>query len=123
MHSPKGYLQKFELEMPFRCDLDILDFLVSRRTPTYSMLSKKCWILFVLEITKILSSKESFGIGKFYNQIFYKNIKTTAGLDCFKPVLQLIEPRSEEHTSELQSRENLVCRLLLEKKNGLSAMP
>src|SRR5690606_41572465 len=24
-------------------------------------------------------------------------------------------PRSEEHTSELQSRENLVCRLLLEK--------
>src|SRR5436309_4503209 len=27
--------------------------------------------------------------------------------------------RSEEHTSELQSRENLVCRLLLEKKNYL----
>src|SRR5690606_42121934 len=27
------------------------------------------------------------------------------------------EYRSEEHTSELQSRENLVCRLLLEKKN------
>src|SRR5690606_556790 len=29
----------------------------------------------------------------------------------------LSEDRSEEHTSELQSRENLVCRLLLEKKN------
>src|SRR5690606_39463584 len=28
--------------------------------------------------------------------------------------------RSEEHTSELQSRENLVCRLLLEKKNDES---
>src|SRR5690606_41320881 len=27
------------------------------------------------------------------------------------------EKRSEEHTSELQSRENLVCRLLLVKKN------
>src|SRR5690606_42037128 len=27
--------------------------------------------------------------------------------------------RSEEHTSELQSRENLVCRLLLEKKKSL----
>src|SRR5690606_41311666 len=27
-----------------------------------------------------------------------------------------VELRSEEHTSELQSRENLVCRLLLEKK-------
>src|SRR5690606_41047830 len=29
------------------------------------------------------------------------------------------QSRSEEHTSELQSRENLVCRLLLEKKNNL----
>src|SRR5690606_41474311 len=28
----------------------------------------------------------------------------------------IIDKRSEEHTSELQSRENLVCRLLLEKK-------
>src|SRR5690606_40320706 len=28
--------------------------------------------------------------------------------------------RSEEHTSELQSRENLVCRLLLEKKKRFS---
>src|SRR5436309_8827877 len=27
-----------------------------------------------------------------------------------------VRVRSEEHTSELQSRENLVCRLLLEKK-------
>src|SRR3712207_7972781 len=29
-------------------------------------------------------------------------------------------PRSEEHTSELQSRQYLVCRLLLEKKKGHS---
>src|SRR2546430_7540620 len=28
----------------------------------------------------------------------------------------LLESRSEEHTSELQSQSNLVCRLLLEKK-------
>src|SRR2546430_11439404 len=28
----------------------------------------------------------------------------------------LVESRSEEHTSELQSQSNLVCRLLLEKK-------
>src|SRR5690606_39872802 len=31
--------------------------------------------------------------------------------------------RSEEHTSELQSRENLVCRLLLEKKNKTNQTP
>src|SRR5438132_10740253 len=29
-------------------------------------------------------------------------------------------PRSEEHTSELQSHSDLVCRLLLEKKNAFS---
>src|SRR5436309_11325262 len=29
-----------------------------------------------------------------------------------------VEARSEEHTSELQSRENIVCRLLLEKKKN-----
>src|SRR2546427_5289023 len=31
------------------------------------------------------------------------------------------KPRSEEHTSELQSQSNLVCRLLLEKKKQLFA--
>src|SRR5690606_41941042 len=31
--------------------------------------------------------------------------------------------RSEEHTSELQSRENLVCRLLLEKKKKNKSRP
>src|SRR2546422_6296644 len=33
----------------------------------------------------------------------------------------LAEDRSEEHTSELQSRLHLVCRLLLEKKKHLQA--
>src|SRR5207253_11504994 len=32
--------------------------------------------------------------------------------------VQRAAARSEEHTSELQSRGHLVCRLLLEKKNG-----
>src|SRR3712207_8702956 len=31
-----------------------------------------------------------------------------------------LEVRSEEHTSELQSRQYLVCRLLLEKKKNIS---
>src|SRR5690242_20849237 len=31
--------------------------------------------------------------------------------------------RSEEHTSELQSHVNLVCRLLLEKKNSIPIIP
>src|SRR5690606_39562941 len=43
-------------------------------------------------------------------------VRLVAGVDLFRIGEALIE-RSEEHTSELQSRENLVCRLLLEKKN------
>src|SRR5439155_19339421 len=35
---------------------------------------------------------------------------------CVSIVLQVLLARSEEHTSELQSRGHLVCRLLLEKK-------
>src|SRR5690606_39799262 len=47
--------------------------------------------------------------------------KTSARTSRSLPVIgPTAEPRrlrrSEEHTSELQSRENLVCRLLLEKK-------
>src|SRR3989442_10274415 len=38
--------------------------------------------------------------------------------DCSHLVHDRYEKRSEEHTSELQSRPHLVCRLLLEKKNN-----
>src|SRR2546430_11144665 len=39
---------------------------------------------------------------------------------CWNPRLR---KRSEEHTSELQSQSNLVCRLLLEKKKKQSRTP
>src|SRR2546430_16618452 len=43
----------------------------------------------------------------------------TAGSEEIKSVLILsVTGRSEEHTSELQSQSNLVCRLLLEKKKS-----
>src|SRR5260370_30300562 len=38
------------------------------------------------------------------------------------PYLSANKPRSEEHTSELQSHLNLVCRLLLEKKKKKLAL-
>src|SRR2546427_9641313 len=49
----------------------------------------------------------------------------TASDSRFKNLGELVawakaNPRSEEHTSELQSQSNLVCRLLLEKKNKTS---
>src|SRR5690554_7011730 len=36
-----------------------------------------------------------------------------------RQLIQMYNPRSEEHTSELQSRPHLVCRLLLEKKKNI----
>src|SRR5690606_41647656 len=44
-------------------------------------------------------------------------ITSVGAFDVLRGLLEgLVSQRSEEHTSELQSRENLVCRLLLEKK-------
>src|SRR3712207_7817528 len=49
-----------------------------------------------------------------------EELKADAGdhgdADEARPTLGSAEARSEEHTSELQSRQYLVCRLLLEKK-------
>src|SRR5688572_31307185 len=59
-----------------------------------------------------------------------KNYESCLGLVCFKEanndgrydkVLKAAD-RSEEHTSELQSQSNLVCRLLLEKKKKINTM-
>src|SRR3712207_7345816 len=47
----------------------------------------------------------------------HRDVGPHAGRCGHQPyVLDAVVPRSEEHTSELQSRQYLVCRLLLEKK-------
>src|SRR2546427_6786074 len=45
-------------------------------------------------------------------------------IDCSDRLIQKPDEylRSEEHTSELQSQSNLVCRLLLEKKKKINAL-
>src|SRR5256885_3582135 len=53
-------------------------------------------------------------------QLDYADYFTAQGLDAARFTSDMANParqRSEEHTSELQSPCNLVCRLLLEKKN------
>src|SRR5437016_8065453 len=42
----------------------------------------------------------------------------SSSLDNFAGAVPPLDSRSEEHTSELQSLTNLVCRLLLEKKKN-----
>src|SRR3712207_6896512 len=43
--------------------------------------------------------------------------------ELLPPMIYSIVLRSEEHTSELQSRQYLVCRLLLEKKKPITPAP
>src|SRR3712207_6848971 len=56
-------------------------------------------------------------VGDYLQRVAYFEVAVL--VDREHPVL-LCEPRSEEHTSELQSRQYLVCRLLLEKKKDCS---
>src|SRR2546422_1538511 len=56
-----------------------------------------------------------------YTTLFRSHVARQGEGDVQRPLVQLgqelrPETRSEEHTSELQSRLHLVCRLLLEKK-------
>src|SRR3712207_7236697 len=46
-----------------------------------------------------------------------KSLRRLGGAGIHPNACLLFSERSEEHTSELQSRQYLVCRLLLEKKN------
>src|SRR5690606_40903327 len=50
-----------------------------------------------------------------YKTFTEKTVTDKITKSVYTETIEKIE-RSEEHTSELQSRENLVCRLLLEKK-------
>src|SRR5256885_182601 len=53
---------------------------------------------------------------------FWRICRCGAGRYRARKTRRGITPRSEEHTSELQSPCNLVCRLLLEKKKNLSQL-
>src|SRR2546428_8592765 len=61
-----------------------------------------------------------------YTTLFRSQSVTCAGFTAFLEQFEgglgrfLDDPRSEEHTSELQSRSDLVCRLLLEKKKKIN---
>src|SRR5258706_8611994 len=56
--------------------------------------------------------------GQIAASIFLQQF-TRAGITLHVVSMDLVEARSEEHTSELQSLTNLVCRLLLEKKKKI----
>src|SRR5690625_5533388 len=57
-----------------------------------------------------------FGRGRFGSFRLRVPMIVNPKPDCNIVKMDSVLPRSEEHTSELQSRGHLVCRLLLEKK-------
>src|SRR5690606_41027249 len=69
----------------------------------------------------VIPVRDQNGICILEQDEFIRPDTTLEGLAKLKPSFQMMGEmgfdavRSEEHTSELQSRENLVCRLLLEK--------
>src|SRR5690606_42122201 len=67
------------------------------------------WSLQLLQMTIRVARSQSLTV-----QMPTHAYSSTRTVDLLLPGRSLA--RSEEHTSELQSRENLVCRLLLEKK-------
>src|SRR5690606_39474811 len=81
-----------------------------------------CFIdLFFYEMNKNLTSFSRFdAIVTFFHRFDFKMIfenRTVFTRTSTKRRKWIVKLRSEEHTSELQSRENLVCRLLLETQN------
>src|SRR3712207_7199129 len=54
------------------------------------------------------------------NRVPVKMVIASYSITAEREARQDVTLRSEEHTSELQSRQYLVCRLLLEKKNKVT---
>src|SRR5260370_11444175 len=89
--------------LPWNC---CLSFPGDRGMGHESLLTSYLFLTSLLCLTRPLAGKDSRGIFTRYHLPFPKTAAKMAAL----------RNRSEEHTSELQSHLNLVCRLLLEKK-------
>src|SRR5260370_24079949 len=86
----------------------------------YTTLFRSSWTR-TTQKEHFMQATVSGALKTFFNDATYPIIFTGAGVSVRTGLptwKQLIEPRSEEHTSELQSHLNLVCRLLLEKKKN-----
>src|SRR3712207_7185191 len=83
----------------------------------YTTLFRSASAIFAISTAFTLLSSQPFLI---FNVTGFLDFLTTDFNTCSASLGFFIraDPRSEEHTSELQSRQYLVCRLLLEKKKN-----
>src|SRR3712207_7753527 len=63
-----------------------------------------------------LDQASADGVPRQLDAVAHSQLLEDIGPVTFHGLLADVQQRSEEHTSELQSRQYLVCRLLLEKK-------
>src|SRR5690606_41819370 len=102
----------------FYCSGDVRDLLSfpTRRSSDLAV-TGHCFDLLIRRSSLCHASRSSLSMtmcGAMWKSGF---ITFSTELAAYSFVWIFVSPlRSEEHTSELQSRENLVCRLLLEKK-------
>src|SRR5690606_42152425 len=104
-------------------------FLIARRTPIFTIFpyttlfrSEADSLAFLSLLNdETVANNYGFTQDNFFSMFIpntyqiYWNTNPTEIIDRFsKEYAKFWSPRSEEHTFELQSRENLVCRLLLE---------
>src|SRR3712207_7157357 len=77
----------------------------------YTTLFRSPYREIIPRLKDLIDLCKSIDIPVFYTEA----VREASGIDLLTRIHTLL-PRSEEHTSELQSRQYLVCRLLLEKK-------
>src|SRR5699024_12789737 len=98
----------------WRCSLEGGGYAVDLRSfPTRrsSDLARDIWGFPLVEVLEIL--------GNHFERKVVIPLQGQHQSDAFNVLRRKLAIRSEEHTSELQSRFDLVCRLLLEKKNEM----
>src|SRR5438445_6903365 len=81
----------------------------------FSMLSSVTYLLFILMLRRPPRST-LFPYTTLFRSHLARPANASLPLPAFRRSAKCRKRRSEEHTSELQSRQYLVCRLLLEKK-------
>src|SRR5690606_30531887 len=97
--------------VPIRVDLERVDRLI---TAVAELVIQQAML--AQRVTESgLARSSDIGLGLEDLELLTREIQDSVMAIRAQPVKSVFQ-RSEEHTSELQSRENLVCRLLLEKK-------
>src|SRR3712207_6984015 len=90
-----------------------------RRPPRSTLFPYTTLFRSSLNLMKFRRPDGSFDVGRFVHtvDIVFLAQEIIVGPSSY-PTEKIGRNRSEEHTSELQSRQYLVCRLLLEKKKN-----